>query len=131
MGSRCFLPEPIKKFFPKNREKTKGRKWGCLMDKNALCTCTWALSIHCSSSPFFFPPGRCLFFFPFHLDVASSSSSSSSSSSFLPLLPLLSVFFRFKCTLLFFFFFLLLSFVFFFFFFGCLSPFLVLIEHHF
>ena len=130
MGSRCFLPEPIKKFFPQNREKTKGRKWGCLMDKNALCTCTWALSIHCSSSPFFFPPGRCLFFFP-------------STWTLPPLLLLIllllffprCLFFPFsfdlsvRCS--FFFFFLLLSFVFFFFFFGCLSPFLVLIGHHF
>ena len=32
---RCFLPGPTKKFSPQNGEKTKGRKCGCLMDKNA------------------------------------------------------------------------------------------------
>ena len=72
----------------------------------SLCTCTWALSIHCSSS---------LFYFSFFLNIVSSSSSFFFSSSWTlpPLLLLL---------LLFYFCFLLCLF---------LVTFLVLIEHHF
>ena len=34
-GLGCFLPGPTKNFSPQNGEKTKGRKWGYLMDENA------------------------------------------------------------------------------------------------
>ena len=48
MGPGCFLLEPIKKFSPQNGKKTEGRKWDCLMDKNAH------VQFLSSSSSFFF-----------------------------------------------------------------------------
>ena len=53
------------KFSPKNREKTKERKWGCLMDKNAHVQ----LHMGFIRTLLFFT-----FFFSFLLDIASSSS---------------------------------------------------------
>ena len=47
MGPGCFLLEPTKKFSPQNGKKTEGRKWDCLMDKNAHVQ-------FLSSSSFFF-----------------------------------------------------------------------------
>ena len=71
MGPGCFLLEPTKKFSPQNGKKTEGRKWDCLMDKNAH------VQFLSSSSFFFFWCWACclfLFFFFFFffsfLDVA-------------------------------------------------------------
>ena len=74
MGPGCFLLEPTKKFSPQNGKKTEGRKWDCLMDKNAH------VQFLSSSSFFFFfflvlgmlpLPFLFLFFFFSFLDVAS------------------------------------------------------------
>ena len=56
-----FLSQP--KSSPQNKEKTKGRKWGCLMDKN-----THIQFLSSSFFPFFFffwYRACCLFFFLF------------------------------------------------------------------
>ena len=91
------------KFSPQNREKTKERKWGCLMDKNAY------VQLHMGFI-------RTLLFFTFFFP----------SSWKLPLLLLFFLFFFFlliywagfvQCTLLIFFFFFFFLFIFFFFFF--------------
>ena len=81
MGSRCFLPGPIKKFSLQNGEKTEERNWASFLDENAhvqlnmdfthvafLHTFFFLLDVS------FFPLGRCLppllpFFFSL-LDVA-------------------------------------------------------------
>ena len=36
VGPKCLLHGPMKMFSPKNGEKTEEKKWGCLMEKNAL-----------------------------------------------------------------------------------------------
>ena len=81
VGSRCFLPGPIKKFSLQNGEKTEERNWASFLDENAhvqlhmdfthvafLYTFFFLLDVS------FFPLGRCLppllpFFFSL-LDVA-------------------------------------------------------------
>ena len=85
------------KFSPQNREKTKERKWGCLMDKNAH------MQLHMGfiRTLLFFT-----FFFSFLLDIASFSSF----FSFFFLLIYWAGFVQ--CTLLIFFFFLFFFFCF-------------------
>ena len=78
LGCGCSFPRSTKKFSFQNGEKNKGRKWNYLMDRNAMCTCTWAIHpipffffLVLSWAPclflflFLFPfsfPGHCLFF---------------------------------------------------------------------
>ena len=48
MELSCFLSEPTKKISLQNEEKTKGRKWDCLMDENTH------VHLHIAYANFFF-----------------------------------------------------------------------------
>ena len=67
-GTRMFSFGPTKKFSLQNGEKTKGRKWDCLMDKMPISNSIFFLGARHVLTPLFFPFLLFIYLFSF-LDV--------------------------------------------------------------